>query len=217
MSTLKLIYRIYKNCKQSSSNFLVVFSKYLYYKANGKNIAAAPNTFIKGLGNISTDGLLKIGIDYVGFTHRKDVTYLNINGRLDIKGNSSIGRGCRLDIGNKAVVQLGNGTFVNPYSKFIIQHKLEIGEDCAISWNCQFLDDDFHELNYEGRKLQTSNAIAIGDRVWIGSNVSVFKGANIPNGCVIASNSVVKEKFEEENVLIAGNPARIIKRNVSWK
>ncbi len=94
-------------------------------------------------------------------------------------------------------------------------HKLKIGDNCAISWNCQFLDEDFHEIKYQGKK-ETPEEIIIGNKVWIGSNVCVYKGTFIPNGCVIASNSVVKGGFEEENVLIAGNPAKVIKRNISW-
>jgi serine acetyltransferase len=34
---------------------------------------------------------------------------------------------------------------------------------------------------------------------------------------VIASNSIIKDVFKEKNSLIAGNPAKIIKRNVQWK
>jgi acetyltransferase-like isoleucine patch superfamily enzyme len=95
-------------------------------------------------------------------------------------------------------------------------HQLTIGNDCAISWNCQFLDEDYHEIQYEGKKEKNSNSIKIGDRVWIGSNVSIHKGAVIPRGCVVASNSVVKAVFDEENVLIAGNPAKVVKRSISW-
>ena len=155
-------------------------------------------------------------MDYTGFTHGKDITYLNIKGKLEILGKFSIGRGCRFDIGKDAIVQIGNGTYINPLTTVIIMHKLSIGEDCAIAWNCQILDEDFHKIGYEGKKENASNAITIGDKVWIGSHVSIYKGATIPKGCVVASNSVIREKFEEENVLIMGNPAKIIKRNITW-
>ena len=95
-------------------------------------------------------------------------------------------------------------------------HNLKIGENCAISWNCQFLDEDFHQFDYEGKKEIKNNAIEIGSKVWIGSNVSLYKGVRIPNGSIIASDSVVKGTFDDENILIAGNPAKIIKRNVKW-
>ncbi|MEJ7665610.1 MAG: hypothetical protein WKG07_41865 [Hymenobacter sp.] len=65
--------------------------------------------------------------------------------------------------------------------------------------------------------MATTNDIVLGDRVWIGSRVSIFKGTVIPSGCVVASNSVVKGVFTEENALLAGNPAKVVKRNVQWQ
>jgi acetyltransferase-like isoleucine patch superfamily enzyme len=194
----------------------MVSIKHLYYATNGKSIVSHQNTIIKGLENISINGILRIGVDYVGFVHNKDITFLNIHGRLDIQGDFSIGRGCRIDVGKDAVVTLGKETYINPFTLIVIMHELEIGEHCAISWNCQFLDTDFHEIKYEGQRKSERKKITIGNKVWIGSNVSIYKGVSIPNGCVIASNSVVKNEFDEENVLIAGNPAKIIKRNISW-
>jgi acetyltransferase-like isoleucine patch superfamily enzyme len=92
-----------------------------------------------------------------------------------------------------------------------------MGSGSAISWNCSFLDDDLHQLQYDGRAAKTQDRkIIIGDCVWICCNVTVLKGVIIPNGCVVGSNSVVKSAFSEENTLIAGNPARIVKRGIRW-
>ena len=95
-------------------------------------------------------------------------------------------------------------------------HKLDIGDNCAISWDCQFLDEDFHEISYSD-KHKTENAIIIGDNVWIGCGVKIYKGTVIPRGCVLASDSVVKGKFHIENSIIGGNPAKVIKENIEWK
>jgi acetyltransferase-like isoleucine patch superfamily enzyme len=164
-----------------------------------------------------------VGISYCGFLHKKDVTLLNIQGKLNINGSVSIGRGCRFDVGENALVEIGNNSYINPFSLFIIRHGLYIGENCAISWNCQFLDDDFHTTEYESKKELPDNKkelpdnkIIVADHVWIGSNVSIYKGACIGKDSIVASNSVIKDKFLEENVLIAGNPARIVKKNIRW-
>jgi len=215
MKRIKVIYEI---CKKSGSNFWVVIVKYLYYKIiKKKNIAAHQNAIIKGINNITTAGLLKAGIDLPGFTHNKDVTYLRIDGKIKFSGDISIGRGCRIFVGKNAVVRFGHGTYINFFTNIIINHRLDIGENCAISWYCQFLDDDFHHMEYEGKVETGANSIRIGDRVWIGANVAIFKGVTIPNGCVVAANSIVRRRFEEENALIAGSPAKIIKRNISWR
>ena len=89
------------------------------------------------------------------------------------------------------------------------------GKGSVIAWGCELVDEDFHTINYEGRQKQ-HNAIVIGDRVWIASHVKILKGVHIRNHSVIAANSVVTRSFAEENVLIAGDPARIIRRGIEW-
>jgi acetyltransferase-like isoleucine patch superfamily enzyme len=212
----KKLKQLYNFCKESDSSFLSVLTRHLYFKFKGKQIIAHQEVIIKGLNNIETKDLLNIGIDDIGFIHKKDITYLHIRGKMKVLGRFLIGRGCRFDIGPLAEVKLGKGSYINPFSKVIIMHGLEIGENCSISWNCQFLDEDFHLLSYENKKTIIEKRIIIGDNVWIGSNVSVYKGSYIPNGCVVASNSVVKDVFVDENTLIAGNPAKVIKRNIVW-
>lgn len=214
MSTLL---RLRDACKNNRSNFLLVLLKYSYSKFQGKKILQGNRVSIRGIENIKTKDLFRIAMDDVGFAHNRDHTYLNIRGQLIIDRQVSISRGCRIDVGNNGVVKIGNGTYINPFTIIVIMKSLEIGENCAISWNCQFLDTDFHKINYEGKRAGGERSIVIGNNVWIGSNVLVFKGSVIPNGCVLAAGSVVKGVFTEENALIAGNPARVVKRDVSWK
>ncbi len=97
-------------------------------------------------------------------------------------------------------------------STFVIMHGLTMGDGCAISWGCQFLDEDFHQIAYTGKK-ETSSEIIIGSQVWIGSNISVLKGSMIPDGCVVASGSVVGAKFTEKKLTdrrksCKGNPTK---------
>jgi acetyltransferase-like isoleucine patch superfamily enzyme len=207
---------LYTVCKKSGASYLGVLLRFIYYKTRKKQILAHQRTIIKGIKNIETQGSLWIGIGYFGFVHKKDITWLNIQGKCIIRGHVSIGRGCRFDIGKNATVEIGKNSCINPFTKLIIQHHLVIGENCSISWDCQFLDEDFHTLAYENRNDIIDNKIIIGNQVWIGNNVFIYKGVAVGKNSVIASNSVVKGKFNEENVLIAGNPARIVRRNVFW-
>ena len=172
---------------------------------------------IKGHKNIICNAQpVEIGIKPVGFMHKNDITLLNVVGKLKFEGNFSIGRGCRLDIGKEAVVTIKAGGYINCNTNLIIMHKLTIGSNCAISWNCQFLDEDFHQIKYNN-KQETDNGIVIGNNVWIGCNVKIYKGTIIPDGCVIASDSVVKGVFFVKNSLIGGYPAKVIKENIEWK
>lgn len=208
--------RIYELCKQADANFFLVLFYFLKMKlVYGKRILMHEKVIIKGVQNIKSDTVLQIGLGNAKFVHKHDVTYLNISGTLFFHGNHTIGRGCRFDIAKNASIIIGRNGYINARSTFIINHRLVIGDDCVISWNCQFLDEDYHEINYTG-KMEKPNEINIGNHVWIGCDVKIYKGTTIPNGCVIAAGSIVRGVFSEENVLIGGNPAKIIRQNITW-
>jgi acetyltransferase-like isoleucine patch superfamily enzyme len=204
-------------CRSSNTNLFYLIFREVYYRIFfQKKMWLHQNVLIRGTKNIYIDGRLIVGVDYVGFSHKTDKTYLNINGKLVFKGSNYVGRGCRFDIGADAVISIGEGGYINVNSTFIIMNGLIIGDKCLISWGCQFLDDDNHSISYQGRKVR-DKAIKIGDKVWIGCGCKIYKGTIIPNNCVIAADSVVSGVFNHENCLIAGNPAKIIKENVSWQ
>ena len=61
------------------------------------------------------------------------------------------------------------------------------------------------------------NSVIIGDNVWIGHGVNILKNTSLPNNTIVGIASVVNKKFEEECTAIAGNPAKIVKRNVYFE
>jgi acetyltransferase-like isoleucine patch superfamily enzyme len=54
--------------------------------------------------------------------------------------------------------------------------------------------------------------IEIGDNVWMGSNVTVLPGVKIPANTVVGAGAVLTKTFEEENTVLAGNPAKVIRK-----
>lgn len=200
----------------AEGNIISSLVKSLSYFLRGKKIIAHGKAKVKGLSNITTNGTLYLGTDYVGFMNSADKTFLNIRGKLIVNSSFSIYKGCRLDIGPQAICELGSG-YINADTKLIIMHGLKIGDGCAIAWDCEFLDDDFHTLKWENKVEMQDKKIEIGSHVWIGSGVKILKGVKIGSNNVIAANSVVSKSFPEENVLIGGNPAKILKQNISWE
>jgi len=63
----------------------------------------------------------------------------------------------------------------------------------------------------------TSEPIVIGDNVWIGVNVTILPGVKIGNNCIVGAGSVVTKSFIEDNLIIAGNPAKKIKKKIYEK
>ena len=88
-----------------------------------------------------------------------------------------------------------------------------------ISWENLVMDTDFHKIkNIEKSDIiNISKEISIGNNVWIGCRNTILKGSIIMDNSVIGANSLVNKEFKKENVLIAGNPAKILKENIVWE
>lgn len=96
---------------------------------------------------------------------------------------------------------------------------VHIGNDCMLSKNITIWASDGYAiidcitndiLNLEKK------GVYIGNRVWISADVIFTKNARVLDGSVVGTGSVVTTSFEESNILIAGNPARILKHNINW-
>ena len=69
---------------------------------------------------------------------------------------------------------------------------------------------EFGELKHRAGADVTKN-IVVGDGVWIGANSTILPGVSIGDGSVVGAGSVVT-KDVGPNVVVAGNPARVLKR-----
>jgi acetyltransferase-like isoleucine patch superfamily enzyme len=58
--------------------------------------------------------------------------------------------------------------------------------------------------------IEEKDPIVIGDNVWIGANAIILPGVEIGNYCVVGAGAVVTKSFKNDNLIIAGNPARVI-------
>lgn len=93
-----------------------------------------------------------------------------------------------------------------------------IGENCMFSWNINIWNTDFHTIYDETTKkcLNIGKDITIGDHVWIGNGAYILKNTQIASNSIIGAGAVVSKKFTEPHVIIAGVPAKIIKRGINW-
>ena len=93
-----------------------------------------------------------------------------------------------------------------------------IGRNTDIGSGCKIIDNDFHPLPYSLRhpKEQLDKVkkrpIVIGEGCFIGANSIILKGTTLGKNVIVGAGSVVCGSFPD-NVIIAGNPAKIVKEN----
>jgi maltose O-acetyltransferase len=105
----------------------------------------------------------------------------------------------------------GDDLFINFDCVFLDAAPIRIGEHCMIGpKTCIYAIG--HPLDAESRreKIGIPKPVTIGDNVWIGGGVTILPGVSIGDSTVIAAASVVTKSFPD-HVVIAGNPAKIIK------
>ncbi len=93
--------------------------------------------------------------------------------------------------------------------------KIEIGDNTIIGANVKIVDNDFHPISPTERiNDDFSNVkrkcVKIGNNVFIGMNSIILKGTNIGDNTIVGAGSVVSG-IVPANVIVAGNPAKIIK------
>jgi acetyltransferase-like isoleucine patch superfamily enzyme len=111
----------------------------------------------------------------------------------------------------EAQVRIGDRTYLNRRVEIHAASEVVIGSDCAVSWNVVFMDHDAHSIG--GRRHKS--AICVGNKVWIGQGVTILKGVSIGDGAVVGAGAVVT-KDVPPGALVAGNPARVVRTNVTW-
>lgn len=95
---------------------------------------------------------------------------------------------------------------------------VEIGKNCMFSSDIFIYPTDVHTIYDQatGKALNHAEPVVIGDHVWCGRSVTILKGVVIRNDVVIGSASLVTKKFHENNVVIGGSPATVLRRGINW-
>jgi len=122
----------------------------------------------------------------------------------------------------EAVIEIGDNVGISGATIYA-RKGIYIGENTCIGGNAKILDNDFHPIEAEARNkllrdadggdsdLVPAKEIHIGKNCFIGCNSIILKGTVLGDGCVVGAGAVVSGKFED-NCVIVGNPARVIKR-----
>jgi len=94
-----------------------------------------------------------------------------------------------------------------------------IGKNCMISYDVDLYNTDGHPIfdKETGEMINKVKGITIGDHCWLGSKVSILKNSTIPENSIVGWGTVFSGgKFTEPDCVYAGNPAKLIRSNITW-
>lgn len=108
-------------------------------------------------------------------------------------------------------IHIGDHFYGNYDMTFLDTCPITIGEHCYFGPNVG-LYTPVHPLDHVQRDadVEMGKPITIGNSAWLGGRVTILPGVTLGNNVVVGAGSVVTKSFGD-NVVIAGNPARIIK------
>jgi len=108
-------------------------------------------------------------------------------------------------------IKIGDNVLLSPGVKIASAESITVGNNCMIAAESYISDCDWHGIYNRTRPFRCSAAITLKDNVWIGFRSIIGKGITIGENSIVAAGSVVTSDVPA-NVIVGGNPARVIKQ-----
>lgn len=158
----------------------------------GNDVKLLQSTLIRGEGAIDIGSKCSFGYNLGGY-------FLKGGCEMQPRYKNS-----KIIIGDN--VHINNNLFICCAKSVIIEKNSLIGEGVMI------IDHDAHGISIGERhnSIGKVKSVYISENAWIGSRVTILSGTQIGRNSIVGAGSVVKGNFPD-NVIIGGNPAKIIK------
>ncbi|MGB9595410.1 MAG: DapH/DapD/GlmU-related protein [Candidatus Poribacteria bacterium] len=148
-----------------------------------------------------------VGLLIINSIAKRIIKHHNLN--ISVNFTSRINAGERITF-HKDLITLksfavSGGCYFQAYNGIIIGKNFLFAPGVKIISRNKDLSDFSKNIN--------EKPIKIGDNVWIGANAIILPGVEIGNNTVVGAGSVVTKSFGD-SLVIAGNPAKIIKDKI---
>ena len=154
------------------------------------------------------------------FTHifskrRNSKLILEEDASFVLTGKAMIQSGAMIFLGRGKTLKIGRSTFTSNI-KILAHDDITIGDNCIFGWECQIFSGDGHPIYQEESIINKDVPVVIEDNVWVGSRALILNGVRVGKGSIVAAGAVVTKNVPP-NCIVAGNPAKVVKENISWK
>jgi acetyltransferase-like isoleucine patch superfamily enzyme len=107
-------------------------------------------------------------------------------------------------------IEIGKCCLICPGTRIMSATAITMGDGCMTAQNVSISDSNWHDLYDRSLPVGNTQAVTIGNNVWIGDSAIVGKGVTIGDNAVIGAGSIVVKDIPA-NAIAAGNPATVIK------
>jgi acetyltransferase-like isoleucine patch superfamily enzyme len=140
--------------------------------------------------------------------------------RIEFGENCRISRGAVLWFEDRdGFLEVGSGTtMVEVHIAVTERSGVHIGEDCMLANDIDIRTGDSHSVIdvQTNQRLNHAAEVTLDRHVWIAPHTVILKGVHIGENSIIGTGAVVTKSCES-GVIMAGNPAKVIKTGISWK
>lgn len=116
----------------------------------------------------------------------------------------------QLMVGEGAELRIGDSSRIHYGTTIVAVDSIRIGKGVWIGPHCTIYDSSFHEAH--DRSIEAAPAeVVLQDDVWLATRVIVLPGVTMGTASIAGAGAVVSKDVEPYAV-VAGNPARVVRR-----
>lgn len=163
-------------------------------------------------------GAITIGFGDVGVYDRRlsrTIWRAYPGGRIEFQGPARLGHGSKVTCGG--ILTFGADLVATAEVRIICSERIALGPRTRLGWEAMIFDANFHETRLADGEWSDSAPVAVGADSWIGAGAWLLPGARVPDRTVVGAGAHVTASFEEPRVLLAGVPARVVRRGIEWR
>lgn len=134
------------------------------------------------------------------------------NSQIYLRKQVILDRGVDLRSLDCGYIEIGESTYIGPYTCLAGPGSIKIGKSCLIGSHSGIYANNHNFADPTLKIVEqgiTCKGIAIGDDCWLGTGVKVLDGVTIGQGSVIGAGAVVSKDIPPYSVAV-GVPAKVI-------